>query len=280
MQSEISVIITSYNQMDYLKEAIDSVLAQTFRPHEILICDDASTDGSRDIIAAYETRFPGLVRGIFHETNIGIARNRSSGLEQVRSDLVCWLDGDDRYKPLKLERELEIYLKDPDIKWVYSQVDVIDENGRKLRVRYANPPEGYILEDVVTMLGRAPRNMLIEYNSLKKIGFFRYDMSLYEDFDLCLRLAKNFKAGYCPESLVEYRIHGGGLHRLDSIEHIKNFLMLYENFKNLVADYPVKKRHDLEETFGKILNKIAGSDIIEERKSLLDSFRRYFRNFF
>jgi glycosyltransferase involved in cell wall biosynthesis len=279
MQSEISVIITSYNQMDYLKEAIDSVLAQTFRPHEILICDDASTDGSRDIIATYETRFPGLVRGIFQEKNIGIARNRSSGLEQVRSDLVCWLDGDDRYKPLKLERELEIYLKDPDIKWVYSQVDVIDENGRKLRVRYDDPPEGYILEDVVTMLGRAPRNMLIEYNSLKKIGFFRYDMSLYEDFDLCLRLSRNFKVAYCPESLVEYRIHGGGLHRLNKQEHLKNLKMLYENFKDLVADYPLKERSDLEERFRKVVNKMAGSDIIGGRKSLFDSCRRYFRKF-
>jgi GT2 family glycosyltransferase len=112
----------------------------------------------------------------------------------------------------------------------------------------------------LTMLGMAPRNPLVECAALKKIGFFRYDMTLYEDYDLCLRLSKNYKVAYCPEPLMEYRVHGEGLHKSPREEHIRNFSKLYGNFRELISDFPKNRRKTLEEKLMDTIRKIIGKD--------------------
>lgn len=246
---KISVVIISYNQKEYLKEAIESVLNQTYRPFEIIVCDDASKDGSVDLINYYERKFPGLVKGIFHEKNIGIAKNRNSGLSTVQGDLVTWLDGDDIFRPRKLELESGHYEHDPDVRWVYSQVIEIDVKNSEIRGRYKGFLEGIIFDEVVSMLGYAPRNPLVEFEVLKQVGFFDEDMELYEDFDLCLRLAKFYKCSYCPEPLMEYRIHRGGIHKTLSDKHVANLQKLRNNLTVLLRDESNEKKRRLERCF-------------------------------
>ncbi len=253
---KISVIITSYNQKEYLKEAIESVLRQTLRPFEIIICDDASSDGSSDLISSYQKKYSDLIQPVFQKGNVGISKNRSAGLQRLGGNLVTWLDGDDRFKPKKLEEEMALLQSDQCVKWVYSQVDLIDPQGRKFGVRYKSPPSGYILDTLVTMLGRAPRNQLVYYDAIKKIGFFRDDMDLYEDFELCLRLAKNYKALYCPQSLVEYRIHSGGLSKNKREAHRKNLEILYNSFIDISSDLQEQERKNLIRKLEKGINSI------------------------
>ncbi len=273
----ISVIITSYNQKDYLKEAVESVLSQTLRPMEIIICDDASSDGSQELIRSYENRYPGLVRAVLHPKNLGISKNRNSGLRAVRGELVTWLDGDDRFRPEKLALELESYLSDPAVKWVYSQVVMIDSMGRRLGRRYRRPCEGLIFERVISMLGRAPRNPLVEYASLRKVGFFDEDMYMYEDFDLCLRLAKSFRCSYRQEPLIEYRVHSEGAHRLSVEEHLLNLERLYKNFLSLISDYDDEKRAELEKRLKETIDNITNAGCV---KRALSIFRTVLKNLF
>ena len=108
MSPRISVYITSYNQKEYLVEAIDSVLNQTLKPFEIIIVDDCSTDGSREVIAGYALRYPDLVNPIYHTRNQGVAQARIDALQMVTGDYVTYVDGDDRYLPTKLEKEARL----------------------------------------------------------------------------------------------------------------------------------------------------------------------------
>jgi glycosyltransferase involved in cell wall biosynthesis len=92
---QISLIITSYNQQEYLREAIESAIDQTVAAFEIIVADDHSTkDGSIETIREYAARYPGLVRGLFQEENVGIPKNRNSALRMVKGDHVAILDGD------------------------------------------------------------------------------------------------------------------------------------------------------------------------------------------
>src|SRR5438094_8749935 len=94
---QVSVIITSYNQQEYLREAIESAVDQTVAAFEIIVADDHSTkDGSIETIREYAARYRGLVRGIFQERNVGIPKTRNSALLMVRGDYVTILDGDER----------------------------------------------------------------------------------------------------------------------------------------------------------------------------------------
>src|SRR5437016_12807281 len=101
----VSVIITSYNQQEYLREAIESAIDQTVAAFEIIVADDHSTkDGSVETIREYTAKYPRLVRGLFQEKNVGIPKNRNSALRIVRGDYVAILDGDDRLLPRFIER--------------------------------------------------------------------------------------------------------------------------------------------------------------------------------
>src|SRR5262245_56185453 len=115
----ISIIITSYNHRAYLVEAIESVLDQTRLPHEIIVADDMSSDGSQDAIREYERRYPGLVRGLLQEHNRGIPGNRNAALRIVTGNYVGILDGDDRFLPHKLETQVAALQQHPRARVVY-----------------------------------------------------------------------------------------------------------------------------------------------------------------
>jgi glycosyltransferase involved in cell wall biosynthesis len=102
--SSISCIITSFNNAAFLDMAIESVIAQTRRPDEIIIADDCSTDDSHEIINAFASQYS-TIRPVFREKNIGVGANRDLALRSASCDLITFLDGDDWFFPEKIEAE-------------------------------------------------------------------------------------------------------------------------------------------------------------------------------
>ena len=126
----ISVFITSYNQRDYLKEAIESVLAQTLPAEQIIVVDDASTDGSQDLIADYAREYPELFTTIYHQQNTGVAQVRIDALNAVRGDYVTYVDGDDWFLPEKLELEAAALESNPEARISFSNNEYVTEDGK------------------------------------------------------------------------------------------------------------------------------------------------------
>lgn len=242
----VSVIISSYNQIGDLKNAIESVLVQTYRPFEIIVCDDASSDGSKDLIKIYERTYPGLIRGILHEGNLGISQNRNSGIKAAKGDFVTWLDGDDIFNARKLEAELQKFRSDSKVKWVYSQVIEKNEIKNYSKLRFKKSLEGRIFREILPMLGFAPRNPLVAAEVFRKIGFFDENMKLYEDFELCMKLAKFFKCAYCPQPLIVYRVHAAGLHNAEIDKHVANLSKIRSSLLELLKTEPTKARSSME----------------------------------
>jgi glycosyltransferase involved in cell wall biosynthesis len=247
MSAKITVYITSYNQKGYLIEAIESVLNQTLRPFEIIIVDDCSTDGSQEVIERYARAHSDLIRPFFHRQNLGIPRNRRFALEQVRGDLVTYLDGDDKFLPRKLEMELQTFMSHPEA-LVYSNVYYIDSDGRRTGT-WADgnilPPSGDVFREVFSRSfprGSLFRNELVDYQCLKKIGFHDVNFPIFEDWDLKIRLTKYFRAVYCPEPLVEYRRHSEGISRTPALVHLSVMRKIYEKNRPLLDDLPETDR--------------------------------------
>src|SRR3972149_2633933 len=171
----ISVIITSYNQKEFLSEAIESVTSQTLRPWEILIADDRSTDGSIEIIGEYAAHDPAWIKALIQPHNVGVARNRNDALSMIQGDLVTLLDGDDRFLPRKLELEYETYRNHPDAEIVHSNVYYIDDAGRRLRLWAdgESPPDGHVFPQVLGRnypRGMTFRNELVEARGIRGGG--------------------------------------------------------------------------------------------------------------
>jgi glycosyltransferase involved in cell wall biosynthesis len=238
---KISVYITSYNQRDYLKEAVDSVLQQTRLPDQIVIVDDASQDGSRDLIREYASQYPHLVSPIFHQHNLGVVASRLDALSSVKGDCVTYLDGDDRFLPEKLEREAGALEKDDQIGIIYSNFRFINADGDNTGNWNSSGmlPEGMIFLDVFGR--RFPRNIVFR-NELVRSELLRnssYDpaLNLYEDWDLRIRLTRTVRVACCPEVLSEYRLHAESLSQAHFADHISAIDSIVSKNRNLLEDF-------------------------------------------
>lgn len=270
---KISVVITSYNQKRFLIDAIDSVLNQTFRPAQIIITDDASTDGSPKMIESYANKYPKTIVPIYNTRNFGVSNARNSALEHVEGDYVCCLDGDDRFLPTKLEYESEWFCDHPEDGIVFSNHYYIDENGKRLGqwVTTEKIPTGNIFTE--TFAWNLPknnmfRNELINYRYWKQIGFYDCGLKIYEDYDMRVRLTKYLSAKYIDLPLSEYRIHFKGLsasakYRENAAAHkyvyYKNQILL-KGMRRSAIKYIAKRMY---ENIGKCVHRATEEILIE-----------------
>src|SRR6266480_6146803 len=208
---QVSVVITSYNQQDYLREAIESAIDQTVGAFEIIVADDHSTkDGSVEIIREYRAKYPGLVHGLFQEKNVGIPKNRNGALRMVRGDYVAILDGDDRLLPGFIERHGVALTANPQAHVSYSNRYDINQRGER-RPRDRSPqPSGDVLAYIARGRKGILRSMVAKYDLVKAAGFLDENHYYHDGFILTLRLAKLTPFVYLPDPLMEKREHAGG----------------------------------------------------------------------
>lgn len=259
---KISVFITSYNQKQYLIEAIESVLAQTLSANQIIIVDDCSTDGSKEVISGYASRYPNLITPVFHEQNVGVAQTRIDALNSVTGDYVTYVDGDDRFLPTKLEKEVPLLNKRPQAKIVFSNNYYMTADGVHTGV-WANdvqPAEGDVFCE--TFAREFPRrnlfrNELVEYEAWRKVGFHDPRLELYEDFDMRIRLTKKYRVAYHDEPLSEYRIHSTGLSSLEAVRHLKALEYICRKNVPLLRDLSVDRRKHVRKKLGEWIAKVA-----------------------
>src|SRR4030042_587586 len=119
---KVSVIITTYNRVHFVCEAIDSVLNQTFKDFEIIVVDDGSTDNTKEALKRYS-------KNIFYiyQSNKGRSQARNTGLKVAKGDYIAFLDDDDIWVPHKLEKQVAFMDSNPNIGLVHTITEVIDE---------------------------------------------------------------------------------------------------------------------------------------------------------
>lgn len=124
----VSVVICTYNQQNFIRETLDSVLAQTYPNIEIIVSDDGSVDGTPDILREYGQRYPDKIKPVFSPMNTGIPSNINRGMKQRTGELTAWLDGDDLMLPAKIEKQVDFLLKHPEVTGCYHDAEIFDSN--------------------------------------------------------------------------------------------------------------------------------------------------------
>jgi len=234
---KVSVVVTSYNQKEYLVQTLDSILAQTEVPFEIIVCDDCSSDGSQDLIRQYVDRHPGVLKPIFQQQNLGVTRNRNTGIMAAKGDFVTTLDGDDLYLPQKLEKEMR-KARQNSAPLVYSNVIYIDETGRETGIRYKNNRqlEGGLFEKIATLKYPAPREVLIARQCIETMGVLDETFRINEDFEWIARLSSRYAFVAVKEPLVLHRYHAKGLHRSDRLLLLETLAAVTAKMISLCGD--------------------------------------------
>ena len=246
LRPEVGVVIPTYNRAALLGEALDSVLAQTIPPAQIVVVDDGSTDDTGKVVAQARERATGGPEIIFlegpHENRRGVARNR--GAEATGTPLIAFLDSDDVWKPRRLERQLDAWAESPTAGFAFCNVQYFNAEGL---VGLPCLPEsrdfnGHILGDVLEEPRAVSSTLVVKREAFERAGGFR-DIRMSEDYEFSLRLAAEYSASYSREVLVLMREHEGRTSRqgrelplLDSIIIIEEFLNMHPELPRDVRD--------------------------------------------
>jgi len=243
---DISVVIFTCNSEQFVREAIESILTQTLQPCEILICDDHSLDSTWDIILSYAERHPALIRPVRHQRNLGQAANGDFGKQNASGKWIAWIDGDDRWKPRKLELEWLALQKNPQAKFASSNVQVINEQGRGIEEWKAgngiNTVSGNIFLQVFAKRffqgnNRSIfRNYLVDKQALTEIGWNDPNLECFWDWDEKIRLSYKYPAAFTGETLVEYRLHQTNFAAREHHKHLNAMICVYEKNLPLLAN--------------------------------------------
>lgn len=201
---KVTVFIPVYNRENYIGEAIESILAQTFSDFEILLVDDGSSDRSVDKIHSYTDP---RIRLVCNGENLGIPKTRNKGVNLARGQYMAMLDSDDRAFPDRLEKQIAFLDTHPEYAQIGSWCRMMDAQGHVLNKIKRQPT---LPDDIhAQMLFRCAisnRSIMARTTILQEYGY-RNDFPRCQDYELHVRLAKTYKLGNIPECLVYGRIH-------------------------------------------------------------------------
>ena len=206
----ISAVIPVYNGAATLRQALDSILEQSVDGLELLVIDDASTDGSQPILLEYAAR-DRRVTTLVNERNIGLAATLNRGLEQARHELVARMDQDDESLPGRLELQLGFMAENPGVVAAGSFVFNMGRTPRYDRlVQLPVTPR-----DVARTLPRQNclyhPSVVLRRSAVLEAGGYRAEFRNAEDYELWLRLSRRHDLANIPLPLLRYRISPGGM---------------------------------------------------------------------
>lgn len=210
----VSVAIITYNQKEFLREAIESVLNQDYEPIEIVVGDDCSTDGSQQLLKEYEIKYPGKFVLELASTNRGITANSNAVHFACHGKYIAWLGGDDIMLPGKIKKQVAFLEKHPDHNIVYHNLDVFDSATNK-SLRSYNSGKDIHTGDVTKLIQYGTFNgacaSMVRRSSSPSHGFDNR-LPVASDWMYWIEHLENGgKIGYLPEVLGRHRRHGGNV---------------------------------------------------------------------
>ena len=205
----VTVVMAVYNAAEFLREAVGSVLAQTYRDFELIAVEDCSRDNSLAIIESFsDPRF----RVIRHEKNQGAAISRNDAMAAARGEFIAVMDSDDICDPMRLERQVAFLDANPRVGLVGCGVfDNIDVTGAVLYTSYHPQDNKSIQETLVKQWCFLHPSVMFRKSIQERVGGYRKAFEPAEDHDFILRVLEHCEAHNLNERLVKYRLNPKGL---------------------------------------------------------------------
>jgi len=240
----ISVVLCTYNGANYLATQLDSILRQTYKPIELVISDDASTDDTRQVLQRYETN--PAISIFYNEKNIGLAKNFAFASGKTKGEFIAYSDQDDIWVENKIEH---LYNSIGDKLLVYSDSELIDENGKGLGkelsgIRHMYTGEdsrGYIFSSVVWGHGMLIKKDLLQVSQ-------PFPANVHHDVWLAFKAITHGGIIYLDEVLTKYRQHPGSSSITLPVEwHKRKDTERYRDFKKQLDWMQLMHDHERDE---------------------------------
>lgn len=204
----VSVLVATYNSENFIKDNLDSLIAQTYKNIEIVVCDDASSDKTVSIVKRYQEKDE-RIKIIQNEKNLGITLNMNNGIKNCNGKYIAILDADDWSYPYRIEEQVKIMENNPNVVVCSGYMDICDEELNMKTTRE------YPLED------QEIRKAIIRYNpishpasiwrasKLLETSLYNNRLPIARDYDLVVRISEFGEYRNIPKSLIKYRVRKG-----------------------------------------------------------------------
>ena len=237
----ISVIITTYKrEPKMLRRAIDSVINQTYTDWEIIIVDDSPEDYAlRDDVRDMVLGLDGNIRYVRHEKNMGVSAARNTGIVLAKGEYVAFLDDDDEWLPEKLDMQLRAFT--PETGFVYCRNYYVDDSTGDIHEVMKPKREGNIYGAIMreNFVG-SPSFVMVRAECLREAGGFPVEtprVEACEDWDLWIRLAEKYNAGFVDTALVKYHDNHGE-HGDTLLKRIRGQEYIYTKYAKYIHAHP------------------------------------------
>lgn len=257
----VSVIVPTYNRDHIIIDALKSIFNQTYRPLEIIVIDDGSTDNTKSVVQnwaqAYRNENTLSVRYI-HQTNQGGNPARNHGIKEASGKFIAFLDSDDLWHANKLEKQMAVMQSASDIGGVYCGLrHVFLESGVIQPPSPRKYPDGDLLHKILIHDVTAPTSTyLIRAEAFEKVGSFDKDLLARQDWDMWIRLATQYKIGVVPEVLVDYREHEGVRTASNPQKEINAYKAIMGKYAHLRSQCPIAVRQASKASFYRRMGRV------------------------
>ena len=222
----ISIILPVYNAQDYLYEAINSIISQTFTNFELLAINDGSTDGSINILKSFQDK---RIRILNNDSNLGLIYSLNRGIHEAKGEFIARMDADDIADPNRLKIQLNYLFQHPDTIVVGTNMELINESGNSIGFR--EYPERHS-DIIATLMNHSPfchPSVMFKKSVVLEVGGYREAFKACEDYDLWLRLRDKGQFANIQENLLKYRIHSEQVTQRNlSLQHNSHIKARYE----------------------------------------------------
>jgi glycosyltransferase involved in cell wall biosynthesis len=198
--SLVSVINPTYNRAQWLREAVDSVLAQEYKDFELIVVDDGSTDETTPLLQEYG----GSLR-VLRQPNRGVSAARNAGIAEAAGNLIAFLDSDDIWLRKKLGCQVEFFKQHPEI-MICQTEEIWVKNGRRVNPGKRHRKRGgMIFEPSLELCLVSPSAVMLRRELFDRVGLFDEGLPACEDYDLWLRASCRFPMGLIETPLIVKR---------------------------------------------------------------------------
>jgi glycosyltransferase involved in cell wall biosynthesis len=202
MEKKLTVIIPVYNGMPFLKEAVQSILNQTYKDFHLLIIDDGSTDDSSEYL---KTLTDSRVE-VNYQNNIGLCASLNQAIASSNAELIARLDQDDIALPSRLQEQIDFLTSHPDYACVLSRISRISQSGQEFGSYETDVEE--ISDYMQIRYGCIVHSTIcFRKESFLSLGGYRSSLYPVDDYDLLLRFEDVYKVAVINKALIKYRIH-------------------------------------------------------------------------
>jgi glycosyltransferase involved in cell wall biosynthesis len=234
----ISAVTPTYNRAHLITDALDSILMQSYAVDEIIVVDDGSTDNTETVVNSWAAQAGQDTSVVYvRQDNAGgnFARNR--GIEKAKGNVIAFLDSDDVWAVDKLEKQMAVLEADPDLGAVYCGIrEVVIGSDDAAEVPVRSYPQGELFDALLVSDVTAPTSCyVVRREVFETAGMFDTNLQARQDWDMWIRIAKEFKIGAVPEALTDLRGHDGPRTVSDPTRELNAYRVILEKYAPLRA---------------------------------------------